>query len=207
MSGSNSKNNKSDKRVRIIDAAVSVFAQKGYHLSRVSDIAKVAGVADGTIYLYFRNKEDVLLSIFEEKMGILLAEMRKALQDTNDPLEKIRIYVHQHFIQLQKHPDIAKVLQVELRQSQQFINEYRPEKLWEYLEILGDTIREGQDLGVIRQDVDPFLLQWSLFGALDELAIQWVVARKRERFNLTQAANQVTEIFIYGLTTTIKTGE
>jgi TetR/AcrR family fatty acid metabolism transcriptional regulator len=135
-------------------------------------------------------------------MSELILHIREALQDCQDPKEKIRIFAHEHFVLIQQNPHLAQVFQVELRQSQRFIREYRPEKLWEYLSILGDAIREGQDLGVIRSDIDPFLLQWSFFGALDELSIQWVLSRRRERFNLKLAAKQIADVFINGLVST-----
>ena len=161
-----------DKRVRITDAAVSVFARKGYHAARVSDVAKEAGVADGTIYLYFRNK-DLLLSIFEEKMGMLIQLLEAEIAEVECPIEKIRIFSRQHFKQLRTYPLIAQVFQVELRQSHKFLREYRPEKLLDYLNVLGDAVVEAQGRVLIRADVDPYIAKWSFFGALDELSIRW----------------------------------
>lgn len=198
-SSSTKRNNRAEKRDRIIDAATEVFAAKGFHSARISDIARLAGVADGTIYLYFKNKEDLLLSIFEEKMEVLLDELRAALEGVDDPIDRIRIYAREHFAHLERYPALAQVFQVELRQSHKFIHDYRPEKLWEYLAVFGEILRAGQDSGVIRPDVDPFLAQWAFFGALDELSIQWVVARKRKRFTLQQAADQILEIFLRGV--------
>ncbi|RME20929.1 MAG: TetR/AcrR family transcriptional regulator [Deltaproteobacteria bacterium] len=187
------------KRDRIIDAAVEVFAEKGFRAARISDIASRAGVADGTIYLYFKNKEDLLLVIFEEKMELLLEELQAALDGIDDPIDRIRAYAGHHFRSIVNHPALAQVLQVELRQSHRFLREYRPEKLWEYLGVFADLVRQGQARGQIRQDVDPFLAQWAFFGALDEISIQWVLARRRERFNLDQAAEQVVGIFLRGM--------
>ena len=99
-----------------------------------------------------------------------------------------------------RYPALAQVFQVELRQSHKFIHDYRPEKLWEYLAVFGDIIKDGQSSGAIRSDIDPFLAQWAFFGALDELSIQWVVSRKRKRFTLEQAADQILEIFLRGIT-------
>lgn len=188
-----------EKRDRIIDAAVEVFADKGYRAARVSDIARKAGVADGTIYLYFKNKEDLLLVIFEEKMETLLDQLQAALAMESDPLARIRAYARHHFRSIEEHPALAQVFQVELRQSHRFLREYRPEKLWRYLDVFGDLVREGQERGAIRAEVDPFLAQWAFFGALDEISIQWVLARKRERFNLEQAALQVVDLFLRGM--------
>lgn len=188
-----------DKRVRIIDAAVEVFAEKGYRSARISDIARGAGVADGTIYLYFRNKEDLLLTIFEEKMDLLLRDLRAALSGHDDPLARMRAYARFHFWQLRSYPALAQVLQVELRQSTRFLHDYRPEKLWEYLGIFERLVLDAQDEGLLRDDLDPFIAKWSFFGALDELSIQWVLSRKRDRFNLDQAADQVVDVFLRGM--------
>jgi TetR/AcrR family fatty acid metabolism transcriptional regulator len=188
-----------DKRTRIIDAAVSVFAEKGFHAARVSDVAQRAGVADGTIYLYFKNKEDLLLSLFEEKMGRQIESLEAAWRGIDDPLERMRAYAQHHFRQLQAHPDLAQVLQVELRQSHKFFRDYRPEKLWQYLNAFRAQVEEAQRQGLVRSDVDPFLSMWAIFGALDEISIQWVLARKREKFNLEAAADQVVDLFLHGM--------
>jgi len=135
-----SETHRIEKRDRITEAAISVFAEKGYRSSRVSDVAREAGVADGTIYLYFRSKEELLLTIFEEKMEELLSELSDALSDISCPLEQVRVYARQHFTQLQNNPDLAQVFQIELRQSHRFLREYRPEKLWQYLDVFAEVI-------------------------------------------------------------------
>lgn len=190
---------RSDKRVRIVDAAVGVFAEKGYRSARISDIARRAGVADGTIYLYFRNKEDLLLTIFEEKMDGILTGLRAAVDGIDSPADRMRAFARFHFEQMRLQPALAQVLQVELRQSTRFVREYRPERLWEYLGVFETILRDGKAVGEFRADVDPFLVKWAFFGALDELSIQWVVARKRDRFNLEKAAEQVVDVFLRGM--------
>jgi TetR/AcrR family fatty acid metabolism transcriptional regulator len=188
-----------DKRHLITEAAVAVFAERGFHQARVSDIARRAGVADGTIYLYFKNKEDLLLSIFEEKMDIMLAGLTDALANTDDPLERIRRFARFHFRQVRENRSTAEVLQVELRLSNKFLKEYRPEKLWAYLGVFGQIVREGQSKGIFRADLDPFVTMWAFFGALDEIAMQWVLSRKADRFPLEEAAEQIADVFIRGL--------
>jgi TetR/AcrR family fatty acid metabolism transcriptional regulator len=190
---------KSDKRSLITDAAVEVFAEKGFRQARVSDIARRAGVADGTIYLYFRNKEDILLSIFEEKMDLLLAGLTAVLDGVHDAEERIRRFARFHFEQVRTNRAAAEVLQVELRLSHKFLKEYRPEKLWAYLNVFAQIVRDGQEAGRFRRDLDPFVSMWSFFGALDELAMQWVLSKKSDRFSLENAADQVAEIFIRGM--------
>jgi TetR/AcrR family fatty acid metabolism transcriptional regulator len=190
---------RADKRTLISEAAIEVFAEKGFHQARVSDIARRAGVADGTIYLYFKNKEDLLLSIFEESMDIMLQGLRDALEGSEDPLEGIRRFAYYHLSQVKDNRALAEVLQVELRLSNKFLKDYRPEKLWEYLEIFSELIRRGQATGQIRADVQPYIASWAFFGSLDELAMQWVLTREKARFALDVAADQVSAIFIRGM--------
>lgn len=192
---------RTDKHDLILEAAIDVFAAKGFHHARISDIARKAGVADGTIYLYFRNKDDVLLSIFEEKMGELLSGLRAVLEGVEDPSERVRHFARFHFRQVQDHRTLAEVLQIELRLSSKFLREYRPEKLWEYLNIFAGIIRDGQERGVFRAGLDPFVIMWAFFGAMDEIAMQWVLAR-RHKFSLDAAADQVADVFIRGMATT-----
>ncbi len=189
------------KHDRILDAAIEVFAEKGFHNARIADIARKANVADGTIYLYFRNKDDVLLSIFEEKMGVLIDGLHGALHGIDCPLERVRAFARYHFKQVEDHRALAEVLQIELRLSNKFLKEYRPEKLWAYLGIFAGIVREGQERGVMRAELDPFVTMWAFFGALDELAIQWVLSRKPGKFPLDATANAVADVFIRGMAT------
>ena len=190
---------KPNKRALITDAAVIVFAERGFHQARISDIARRAGVADGTIYLYFKNKEDLLLSIFEEKMDFMLDGLEKALDGVEDPLDRVRRFAIFHFKQVQENRAAAEVLQIELRLSNKFLKDYRPEKLWAYLGVFGQIVREGQAKGVFRDDLDPFVTMWAFFGGLDEIAMQWVLSRRTDRFSLEAAAIQVANVFIRGM--------
>ncbi len=191
-----------DKHERILDAAIDVFAEKGFHHARISDIAARAEVADGTIYLYFRNKDELLITIFEEKMGILIAGLKGALEGVDDPLERIRVFARYHFKQVKDNEALAEVLQIELRLSNKFLKEYRPTQLWEYLNVFAGIVREGQERGIIRP-VDPFASMWAFFGALDEIAMQWVLANKerKQRFSLDASAEAVADIFVRGMAT------
>jgi TetR/AcrR family fatty acid metabolism transcriptional regulator len=187
------------KHQRITDAAVAVFAEKGFHLARIRDIAQRAGVADGTIYLYFRNKEEILLSIFEEKMDLLLQGVQDAIAAIADPAEQLRAFARFHFGQVERNQAVAEVLQVELRLSNKFLKEYRPHKLWAYLGVLTAILERGKAAGSFHPEVDPFVLKWSFFGALDELAMQWVLAKPERRFDIDTAARHVADTFLRGI--------
>ena len=191
---------KTDKRRQILDAAVEVFAATGFHKSRVSDIAREAGVADGTIYLYFKSKDDVLISIFEEAMGEMIERAEAAIAGIEDPLEKLRRLAVHHMENVEQNKTLAKVLQVELRLSNTFMKEYQPKRLRQYMDIIGRIIEEGRTRGVIRADVDPRIVRRAIFGALDEIAMQWMLT-PRPTYSLTESAAAVADVFLRGIRT------
>lgn len=187
-----------DRRRSILDSAVEVFAEKGFHRSRVSDIARRAGVADGTIYLYFKSKDDVLITIFEERMEELLRDARRVVDETADQLEKLTAFARFHMGQVERNRSLASVFQVELRLSNKFMKEYHPQHLREYLDIIGEIVRDGQTKGVIRKDCNPIVVRRAFFGALDEIAMQWTLT-PHPRYRLVSTAEDISEIFIRGL--------
>jgi len=187
----------SDKRQRILDAAVRVFAEEGFYNSKVSQIAEAAGVADGTIYLYFKSKDDLLISLFEDRMDSVNAELRRTLGSPGSAIERLRQIIALHFELVEANPAMAEVICVELRQSSKFIKEYANPKFAEYLRILAGCVADGQAAGILRADIDPQLVARSLFGALDEIALSWLV--KRDKFELQRAADQMGRLFIEGL--------
>jgi len=187
-----------DKRLAILQAAIEVFAQKGFHRSRVADIARRAGVADGTIYLYFASKDDILITIFEEKMAELLGEARKAVDQVTTPEDKLRRFAEFHMGQVEENRDFSAVFQVELRLSNKFMKEYVPRHLREYLDIIGDIVRDGQALGVFGKEYNPIVVRRAFFGALDEIAMQWTLT-PHPSYRLVATAHEVSDIFIRGL--------
>jgi len=188
-----------DKRQKILQAATKVFARNGFYHSKVSEIAREADVADGTIYLYFKNKEDILISIFEENMDEILNLVRGEISQHKDAVAKLRRLVHLHMSLMEKNPRLAEVIQVELRQSSKFMKEYKNVKFLEYLQFIGEVIEEGQREGLIRSNITPAVFKRMLFGALDELALQWVLSKRR--YSLSAAADQATDIFLHGVAT------
>jgi TetR/AcrR family fatty acid metabolism transcriptional regulator len=194
------------KRERILAAAIRVFAEKGFYLAKVSEIAREAGVADGTIYLYFKSKDDLLISLFEGCMEEVNENLRQAIAaaPATDPVAKLRSAVRLHLSLVEKNRHIAEVLTVELRQSAKFMKEYSNPKFGEFLKLLAGPIEEGQRQGVLRADLDPPLVARALFGALDELALAWLLrrapaGRKTDFPDLGHVAGQLGDLFIDGL--------
>jgi TetR/AcrR family fatty acid metabolism transcriptional regulator len=186
-----------NKHERILKAAITVFARNGFFNSRISEIAREADVADGTIYLYFKNKDDILISIFEESLEEILNNVNVRLNAAEGALGKLRAFVLFHLEQTMINPSLAEVLQVELRQSTKFMKEYQKEKFKKYLDLISDTVIAGQLAGEIRSDVHPGVVKRLLFGALDEIALHWVLSRKR--YDLKESAEQLANIIIDGL--------
>jgi len=187
-----------DKHDRIIKAAIKVFAKNGFYNSRVSEIAKEAQVADGTVYLYFKNKDDILIRLFEEEMDKIITNMKEEMDKVPEPDEKLRKFAVIHLNMVRENKSLAEVIQVELRQSSKFMHEYKNRKFIEYLNIISGIVKEGQRTGCFRPDIMPGLFKRSFFGALDELSNMFVFSTKR-KYNVEMAADQVSSFFIAGL--------
>ncbi len=186
------------KRERILRAAVKIFSQKGFFSSKVSEIARSAGVADGTIYLYFKNKDDLLISLFEEKMAEVVADVREQVETGDGALPRLRIFIENHMSLLVREAGLIEVLQVELRQSNKFMKEYVPVKFLEYLEVISEILELGKREGTFRQDLNVTVARRAVFGALDEIALAYVLSRKR-KYNPADAAAEIYRIFADGL--------
>lgn len=193
-----SAQHKTKKREKIIEAAVKVFAEKGFFTANVKDVAREAGVADGTIYLYFKNKDDVLISLFEQKMDGILQHIRAQLQGMDDPLEKLRAFVKVYFELIKNDKQLAEVFQVELRQSSKFLKDYHNQKFIDYLNIIGEILEDGQKIGFFRPDISRDVAKIMIFGAIDEVARQWILGADA-KYTLQEASEQVTNNLIIGL--------
>jgi TetR/AcrR family fatty acid metabolism transcriptional regulator len=189
------------KRERILDAAIKVFAAEGFYNAKVSQIAQAAGVADGTIYLYFKSKDDLLIQLFEDRMERVNANLRAALASEMSASARLKRVVKLHLELVGENRDMAEVISVELRQSSKFIREYANPKFAEFLRLIASAVVEGQRAGELRSDLDPYILARALFGALDEIALAWLVKQPTSKatIDLPRAADQLGELFIDGL--------
>jgi TetR/AcrR family transcriptional regulator, fatty acid metabolism regulator protein len=186
-----------DKRDSILRAATKVFARNGFFQSQVADVARVAGVAAGTVYLYFRGKDDLLVSIFERSMREVIAEGRAALEGVKDPAERLRLIAHLHLGRLGRDRDLAVVFQVELRQSVKFMERFSETFLQDYLKLIRQTIADGQQSGAFRKDVSATTAAKIFFGALDEMATNWMLSPRK--YPLAAEADAVVDLFINGV--------
>ncbi|MFC4556620.1 TetR/AcrR family transcriptional regulator [Virgibacillus kekensis] len=185
------------KYMQIIEAAVEVIAENGYHASQVSKIAKKAGVADGTIYLYFKNKEDILVSVFNEKMGQFIDQIVYSTSDRQDANEKLLTLITMHFRQLASDHHLAVVTQLELRQSNKQLRMKINEVLKPYLVVIDNIIREGIKEGIFRDDLNIPLVRQMIFGTLDETVTNWVM--KDQKYDLVGQSPDVHALITNGL--------
>lgn len=186
-----------DKREAILRAAIKVFAGKGYFNSKVADIAGEAGIADGTVYLYFKSKDEILHSIFDRAMAEFIAEGKKELAGINEPAAKLTRIAQLHLEKLGADRDLAIVFQVELRGSTKFMQEFSAAGFGEYLGIIRQTIEDGQATGDFRNDIKAIVAAKILYGALDEMVTNWVLSKKS--YPLAPLAGEVLKIFFGGV--------
>ena len=192
----NLKRNK-PKYKQIIDAAVIAIAENGYHQAQVSKIAKQAGVADGTIYLYFKNKEDILISVFQEKMGVFVDNLQDIIKNESSSSEKLIQMIENHFQVLAKDRHLATVTQLELRQSNKEIRLKINDILKEYLMLLDQILIEGMLSGEFNTTMDVRLARQMVFGTVDEITTTWVM--NDYRYDLVALAPKVTQLVLNGL--------
>jgi TetR/AcrR family fatty acid metabolism transcriptional regulator len=186
----------SPKRDAILRAAIDVFAERGFFNAQVADVARAAGVAAGTVYLYFKSKDDLLVSIFDRSMRDGLAAGRAAVVDLHDPRERLRRLARAHLARLGGDRNLAVVFQVELRQSTKFMERFSSTLLRDYLGLIREAIADGQRAGLFRADIKPTAAAKMLFGALDEMATNWILSRRR--YSLEADADAVVDLFING---------
>src|SRR5215471_1553214 len=191
------RNGSSGKRESILRAATRVFGRNGYFNSKVADIARDADVADGTVYLYFKSKEEILHSIFDQNMADAIAAGRKLVKALSDPREKLRQIAKLHLERLGADRDLAVVFQVELRGSTKFMEEFSAAGFAEYLDLLRKIIEEGQQSRVFRKDVNAKVVAKVLFGALDEMATNWIISHRH--YQLEPMAEVVMDVFLNGV--------
>lgn len=187
---------KRPKYRQIIDAAVIVIAENGYHAAQVSKIAKQAKVADGTIYLYFKNKEDILISLFREKISGHLEQVKSELNRKPTASEKLFALIHRHFQMLVEDPHLAVVLQLELRQVNKELRKQINEILKDYLKVIDEVIEFGKSTGEFRKDLDVRIARQMIFGAIDETATTWVM--KEQKYDLLSNAEKIFDLLTNG---------
>lgn len=182
-----------EKYQRILCAAMGVFARKGFAESKISEIAQVAGVGDGTIYLYFRNKDDLLISLFESKLEEINQGLRDALAPVNGPRDQLEAVIDFHLGLALNNPDLAALVTIELRRSQKFMKDYAKEQLAEYLGQWQTVLQAGQNTEIFRADFSSNIFKFIMFGAIDHVIGLWVSNPNSTKEDLLEVGRQLKD--------------
>ena len=193
----NTKEKINDKYHRILEAAVKVFAEQGFFQSTVSQIAREAGVADGTIYLYFKNKEDILVQFFSYKARQVFARFREEVDGADTAVDKLRKLVHRHLQEFQNDRNMAMVYRAETHQNSRLVEEQIKEMSKMYLDIVSEIVEQGQEEGVIRRDLYLGLVKRFILGAVDEVINTWLHAGSN--YDLVTMADPLVDLFMRGI--------
>jgi TetR/AcrR family fatty acid metabolism transcriptional regulator len=191
-----------DKYQRILDAAVAVFAEKGFFVSRISDIADRADVADGTVYLYFKNKDEILAAAINTAFDGFMRTARTELERLPTPCDRLRRLAYLHLEALGANRNMAVVFQMELRQSTRFLSEFSRQHLVEYFSLVRQAICDGKASGEFRSDLPEKIAANCFFGAIDEMVTSWVLSGKD--YPLVHVADPVLDILLSGMRATSK---
>ena len=197
-----------DKRARILDAAERIFARDGFFAAKVADVAKDAGVADGTIYLYFKSKDDLLISLFESRMERVNQTLATAIAPEPTAIGKLRAFIRTYVGLVKDQPSVAEIMTVELRQSSKFMKEYDNPRFAELLRLIAGIVADGQTAGELGDTIPPPIAARMIFGLLDELSLAWLLSRdgstprgvpRGKKFDIVRAADWVGELVTHGL--------
>lgn len=184
---------KGEKRQQILDSAVAVFAEKGFYNAKVTDIAHKAGVAHGTVYLYFQTKEDILIQIFEELVNYIFTEVGTE----HNAVAKLRRLISIQMQMVETNPELTELMLLEARQSSKFILSSAISKIGDYCDKIEGILKEGIEEGLVRPDLDLTVASTMLYSGIEGIATRWMLENKH--YNLNSCAEQLTQLFIGGI--------
>ncbi len=191
-----------EKYERILQAAIEVIAEKGFHYARISDIASRAGVADGTVYLYFENKDHILRAAIDSAFVQFSKQVGEALQQTIGIIEKLRVVARLHIETLINNRSLAVILQTEVRQSAKFMEQFSHQYFVDYINLVREIIRQGQQQEVLRPGISDRVAALAIFGTLDEMISSWLYTGRP--IDPEQTASEVLDILLNGLSSRSK---
>jgi TetR/AcrR family fatty acid metabolism transcriptional regulator len=190
-----------EKHQRILESAIDVIAERGFFNARVSDIAARAGVADGTIYLYFKNKEQILMAAISTAFSTFMQRVRAEIKKSDDPRQQLRSIARLHLGGLGANRNLAIVFQTELRQSARFLAQFSQHQLKQYFDLVREIVREGQRRGIFRSELSDKIVANCFFGALDEMVTSWILSE--HEYQLAGAADAVADVVLRGMETSV----
>lgn len=191
------KGKSGDKYQRILEAAVKVFAKQGFHQSTVSQIAREAGVADGTIYLYFKNKDDILVQFFNYKTKQVFAQFREEVDKAGKAVDKLQNLVRRHLEEFQRDRNMAVVYQAATHQNIDLVREQIKEMSKMYLDMVSEIVEKGQEEGSMRKDLYMALVKRFILGAVDSAINDWL--HSGGKYDMVSMTDPLIDLFINGI--------
>jgi TetR/AcrR family transcriptional regulator, fatty acid metabolism regulator protein len=186
------ENTKLYKATRILRAAESVFAEKGYIQATISEIAKIANVSDGTIYEYFKNKDDLLFSIPEQRFQEHIAQSDEIFK-LKTPLRKLRRFIRYHFYLYMTEPNFVKVFLLHIQLNQKFYESQVYKTFQQYIKIMIDVLEEGKKDGSIRANINIRIFKNLFLGAFSHMALRWLILGKEAE---TDKMGEIDEVVL-----------
>jgi TetR/AcrR family transcriptional regulator, fatty acid metabolism regulator protein len=180
-----------------LEAAIKIFAEQGFFQSTISQVAREAGVADGTIYLYFKNKDDILVHFFSYKAKQIFDRFREDVRGAENALDKLRKLILRHLDEFQRDRNMAVVYQVEIHQNSRLVEKQIKEMSKMYLNIVTEIVEQGQQEGTIRKDLYVGLVKRYILGAIDEVINTWLHSERE--YDLVSMADPLIDLFIRGI--------
>ena len=205
MRSSGNRIEKNNKYHQILEAAVRIFARQGFHQSTIAQIAKEAGVADGTIYLYFKNKDDILVQFFSHRTKQVFESFREEVDRGQTSLDKLRNLINRHLTEFQRDRNGAVVYQVETHQSSRLAEEQIKEMSQMYRDLISEIVEQGQQEGQIRKDLYVGLVKRFIIGAVDEVINTWL--HSNGEYDLVSMTEPLVELFMKGIGSPQRSGE
>jgi len=190
-------NNKNDKYQRILEAAINIFAKQGFYQSTISQVATEAGVADGTIYLYFKSKDDILIQFFSDKTKQVFERFREEVDKANSAVDKLGNLIRIHLEEFQRDRNMAMVYQVETHQNYRIAENQIKEMSKMYLDIVSEIVEQGQAEGSVRRDLYVGLVKRFIIGSVDEVINTWL--HSGGEYDLVSMAEPLVDLFIRGV--------
>jgi TetR/AcrR family fatty acid metabolism transcriptional regulator len=185
------------KRQIIIHAAIEVFSRNGFQDATIAEIAQKANVAEGTIYQYFKNKEDLFFSIPIDKTKEFYSELELHLQGIHGAENKIRKFVWYYFYHLQENPEYARALMLEMRVNRNFANAKAFEAYRPLTHKILEIIEEGQEEGFVRKDVSKYMVRHLILGLLEHIVTRWLL--KGEKGDMLDQYDEAVDLLIQGI--------
>lgn len=195
----NKRRRSNDKYRRILEAAIKIFAEQGFFQSTIAQIAKEAGVADGTIYLYFKSKNDILVQFFNFKTKQVFDGFRAEVDKADNTVDKLRNLVRRHLAEFQRDRNMAILYQSLTHQRTRLVEPQIREMSDMYLDIVAEIVEQGQQEGLIRKELYLSLVKRFILGAVDEVINTWIHAVSQ--YDLVTMADPLVDLFIGGIGT------